>query len=596
MTPHRIIRLTAAALLVISAAACSSFKPQEARKAYDGDASAPAALSLPDPAANGPFTARSYLYGGARNPRRPEYAVKNLAVVTETADISAFFEGGKPRLLDYLIRRSRYYDRVDERFWGYDETAVPLNGKVWYPEGPGPFPLVVCVHGNHDSEEPSEFGYDYLGKHLATRGIVFASIDENFLNRSSDGRENDARAALILLHVRELIRQSSDPAAPIHGLVDAERIGIMGHSRGGEAAVTAAVFNELGIYPDDASYSFEPRLAIRGVVSLAPIEGQYRASQKPLMFSDADYLSLQGSADGDVDADFASRFINRGAPEPGHFRAGFWIYGAIHGYFNTTWAEQWNEMPTLKRNLLTPEAQQRVCLVLVTAFYEASFGMQPAYRGLLKDWRSGRGWLPPTVYATRWRESGEIPLADFEEDADPRSAGAPGWSITAAGFSDWKEGMLPLDSGAYFFSPEISERARQGMNQASCAVFLQGGKGEADYVLSGPPVEADGIRLDIGVRGAKDPFEAPPVEARIQLEDGKETVIPLSARFRLLPVPGTFILLKLRSHPYVLQTVSLDLEPGSRVTRVALRFGPGEEREWFVDRIVAFRKGESNVE
>ena len=155
--------------------------------------------------------------------------------------------------------------------------------------------------------------------------------------------------------------------------------------------------------------------------------------------------------------------------------------------------------------------------------------------------------------------------------------------------------MLPLDSGTTFFAPELSERTLQSLNQASCAVFLRGGKTEADYVLSGPPLKADGIRLDIGVRGSKDPYEVPPVEARITYEDGTENVIPLSRSFRLLPVPGTFSLIKLRSYPYAPQTVSIALEPGSTVVRVALRFGPGEEREWFVDRIVTFTKGESDV-
>jgi hypothetical protein len=197
------------------------------------------------------------------------------------------------------------------------------------------------------------------------------------------------------------------------------------------------------------------------------------------------------------------------------------------------------------------------------------------------------------VYATRWREGGDAPLADFEEDADPRSATMPGWSIAASGFSGWKEGMLPLDSGAFFFKPEISNQALQNMNQGSCAVFLRGGKTEATYVLSGNAVEADGIRLDIGTRGSKDPFEMPPVAISVAFEDGGKIEIPLSDRFRLLPVPGTFSLAKLRSFPYALQTVSIELDPGSRVTRVALRFGLGEEREWFLDRIVAFRKGEA---
>src|SRR5213078_3332878 len=56
--------------------------------------------------------------------------------------------------------------------------AAPINGRVWYPDGPGPFPLVLVVHGNHTPEDYSDPGYDYLGKLLASRGFILASLDE----------------------------------------------------------------------------------------------------------------------------------------------------------------------------------------------------------------------------------------------------------------------------------------------------------------------------------------------------------------------------------------------------------------------------------
>ena len=77
-------------------------------------------------------------------------------------------------------------------YWGFDRTAFPLNAQVWFPEGEGPFPLVLTVHGNHDMADYSEFGYAYLGDLLASRGYIFVSVDvfdhhafafnENFLS------------------------------------------------------------------------------------------------------------------------------------------------------------------------------------------------------------------------------------------------------------------------------------------------------------------------------------------------------------------------------------------------------------------------------
>ena len=583
----------AAALAMTLAAACSSFPPGDASKLYASDASAPAALALPDPGAPGPFTAASYLYGSRYNPRRPEYAIGRLTVVTETADIAAFFEGAPPTLLDQQVRYGRYHDRVKKNYWGYDESAVPLNGKVWYPEGSGPFPLVVCVHGNHDMTEASEFGYDYLGAHLASRGIVFASVDENFLNGPTDGRENDARAAVLLLHARELIRQSSDPATPLYGKVDPTRVGIMGHSRGGEAASTAAIFNELGVNPDDASVSFGPPLAIRGVVSIAPVEGQYRASGKALMFSGADYLYLQGSADGDVSADMASRFFNRGAPAGDHFRVGFWIYGANHCDFNTTWSGTVSEIPTYAPNRLGAEAQRRAGLALITAFFEASFGMEPGYRDFLRDWRSGRDWLPTTLYVTRWREGGDRPLADFEEDADPRTGTEPGWTAMAEGVALWQESMLPMDMGATFFEPEPARSAWWGNHQDSCAVFIRPGDAGGTFSLAGPPVPADGLRLDIGMHGADDPFELPGATVTVLLADGGRVEGPLSRWFRVTATPSTWIAYRWTYLPWQPQTVTIPLEPGSSVIGVSIRFDPGTDRTWFIDRVVAYGQGGS---
>ena len=46
----------------------------------------------------------------------------------------------------------------------------------------GLFPLVLIVHGNHLMNDYSDPGYEYLGKLLASKGYIFVSVDENFLN------------------------------------------------------------------------------------------------------------------------------------------------------------------------------------------------------------------------------------------------------------------------------------------------------------------------------------------------------------------------------------------------------------------------------
>jgi len=47
---------------------------------------------------------------------------------------------------------------------------------------------VLVVHGNHSTEDCSDPGYDYLGELLASRGIILASVDENFINGTFSAR------------------------------------------------------------------------------------------------------------------------------------------------------------------------------------------------------------------------------------------------------------------------------------------------------------------------------------------------------------------------------------------------------------------------
>ena len=129
---------------------------------------------------------------------------------------------------------------------------------------------MLIVHGNHSMEEFSEPGYKYLGQLLASRGFILVSIDENFLNSSiSDALlsppgastglkgENDARAWLLLEHFRLWREWTEKDDNPFFGIVDWNNLSLIGHSRGGEAVATAAAFNRLPFYPENALIQFD---------------------------------------------------------------------------------------------------------------------------------------------------------------------------------------------------------------------------------------------------------------------------------------------------------------------------------------------------
>ena len=119
---------------------------------------------------------------------------------------------------------------------GFGLEGLPLNGLVWYPEGEGPFPLVLIVHGNHAASRSSDPGYEYLGRHLASRGSIAVSVDENFLNGTllGDplGSEMPLRGWLLLEHLAQWQRWNSDSEFPLFGRIDTGAVALLGHSRG----------------------------------------------------------------------------------------------------------------------------------------------------------------------------------------------------------------------------------------------------------------------------------------------------------------------------------------------------------------------------
>ena len=115
-------------------------------------------LTAPNPADPGPFQVRTLYYGSGKDRRRPEFR-DSVTLRTTAVDGSKLASAPTPAL-----GRSR------KKYWGFGFDSMPVNGRVWYPDGPGPFPLVLIVHGNHNMKDFSDPGYGYLGRLLAQAG------------------------------------------------------------------------------------------------------------------------------------------------------------------------------------------------------------------------------------------------------------------------------------------------------------------------------------------------------------------------------------------------------------------------------------------
>ena len=410
------------------------------------------ALDAENPARSGPYGVRTLYYGSGTDRNRAEYR-DSVSIITESVDGSKLVDLGAS---------------ADSRnsYWGFTPDSLPLNARVWYPDGEGPFPLVLVVHGNHNMKDFSDPGYDWLGEMLASRGYILASVDMNFINGGIRG-ENDARGWLLLKHLQAW--RAFNQEGPLAGLADMSNIALMGHSRGGEAVGHAAAFNRLSHYPDDATLEFEFDFDIKGIVAIAPVDGQYLPSDRRVPVENVNYLVFHGSHDGDVTSFHGLRQFNRVRFTDGGdwFKSAVYVYRANHGQWNTVWGAHDNgpRSPRILdlRGLLPPEDQREFGRVFIGAFLDVVLKGQDQYRPLFRDHRVAGRWLPKTMYITRFQESSFQALADFEEDIDVRSGSRPGVSLQATNLPTWREGQLQLRS---------SNRTNTSASQINQAVWL----------------------------------------------------------------------------------------------------------------------------
>lgn len=139
------------------------------------------------------------------------------------------------------------YAKRDVTFYNGD---VQLAGTLFVPHSAGPHPAIIFVHGSGDE---SRWGSAYLADYAARRGIVALAYDKrgvgastgNWRTSTMDDLAGDTRAAVALL--------SRTPE------VDKRRIGVYGHSQGGEIVPAIAAGNALVAFVIDADGPVGPQ-------------------------------------------------------------------------------------------------------------------------------------------------------------------------------------------------------------------------------------------------------------------------------------------------------------------------------------------------
>jgi hypothetical protein len=268
---------------------------------------------------------------------------------------------GKPVPSDPTAKGPFAITRADYDFGDTAVTLAGLGGRpaelraaVWLPvRAPGPRPVVLFLHGRHSAcynpaakttnntvwpcpagfqPIPSYHGYDQSAEVLASQGYAVVSISADGINAQDNPFSDDAgtlaRGQLVLDHL-DLLAKADAGRAPgmspaLKGKLDLGNVGLMGHSRGGEGVVKAALLNAALPHP----------YGIKAVLPLAPIDfGRETLPDVPMAV-------ILPYCDGDVSNQQGQHFYDDtrySAPSDNVMRASLMVMGADHNFFNSEW-------------------------------------------------------------------------------------------------------------------------------------------------------------------------------------------------------------------------------------------------------------------
>jgi dienelactone hydrolase len=439
-------------------------------------------LALENPGQPGPYTVQTLSYGSGVDGRRPEYGA-DASLITPAVDGSRIFSGYSSPVNAFF----RWY-------WGFDFSQLPLNGLVWYPEGAGPFPLVLIVHGNHAMSDYSEPGYAYLGEHLASQGYIAASVDENFLNGLLffDGKfeEMPLRAWLLLQHLRQWQSWNETPGNLFNGKVDLERVALIGHSRGGEAVAWAEHLNRQAMEPVTAvSPTSDFGFGIRGVVAIAPSDTYAGPGGRKPTLDQSNYLLLAGGHDADTFLLYGQQQYNRArfSENPDGFKALAYVYQANHGQFNSVWGNKdrslYNSLLLNRAPLLTAAEQEQAAKVMITSFLNAALRDEAGYRAVFGNPVAALNWLPPGIVVTQLQEASFIPVDNNSGSAALAATEVAGAEAAAQGMTVAQVETLKLRDGQTAQGNKALHLAWDAGSQPSYAITLPQEKA-SDWGLS----------------------------------------------------------------------------------------------------------------
>lgn len=340
------------------------------------------------------------------------------------------------------VKGSVYYPAEDD---GKDQPFNKRLGDL------GRAPIVVMAHGNHSPADPSYLGYDYFQHALAKMGMIAVSVDCNALNGAGGGVQNiDDRADLIIDSIRHFQSLDADSGSVFFNRIDFQRLGLMGHSRGGDAVVTIPSVIALS------------GVTIRGVLALAPTNFRFWFGLSTIQPKGYRYMTILPAGDGDVVDNNGAQFYDQAVPEP--YKSQLYVHFTCHNLFNREWLLDEGVGPPR----VTRAEHERVLSSYGCAFFRSALFGHGTHAYLAGDLKPA-GLLSQNVFLSFMKE-GQVTV-DHHEDGngiDKNSLGLPTTQSGGLSADEFVFAQAPSGGGASgafndsFFGETIGMVARAG--------------------------------------------------------------------------------------------------------------------------------------
>jgi len=240
------------------------------------------AIQAANPGLPGSFAVKSMYYGSGNDKLRREYR-DSVTLKTPTVDGSAF------------VSLTGDAAKAHDKLWGLTMKKMPLTDASGIRMAPVPFrSCSSCTAITIPRISPTPATSTSASNWHRT----VSSWCRSTRTSSTACRVRTTAEGGCCSSISNAGRNgTTSVGGPFQGKVDMHNIGLMGHSRGGEAIAHAFTFNHLKYYPDDAKVKLDFNFDIKALVAIAPVDGQYKPASVFEPLENVNYMVIHGSHD-----------------------------------------------------------------------------------------------------------------------------------------------------------------------------------------------------------------------------------------------------------------------------------------------------------